>query len=125
MILCVHCGRQNRRASQFCTFCGSRLAEEGLVVARLSLVGGVENREYLVSGAERSIGRDEANDIVILDQEMSARHARIVCREERFWVEDLDSRNGTFVNGTRIAESTLLHDADLLKMGSTLMEFRA
>ena len=56
---------------------------------------------------------------------MSAQHARITYDDDCFWVEDLQSTNGTFVNGERISEMTQLQDEDLLKMGRTLMKFKA
>ena len=124
MILCTHCGKQNKNESHFCTFCGNRISAHPYVVGHLVLLGESDNREYLIAEADRSIGRDEVNDISIEDTEMSSRHARISLTEEGFWVEDLHSTNGTFVNGKRIEEPTRLHNDDLLKMGHTLLKFR-
>ena len=55
-------------------------------------------------GEETVLGRDETADIVLTDtsDELSRRHARIVLRDEDVIVEDLDSPNGTFVNGQRV-----------------------
>lgn len=123
MILCGHCGHQNRGRSAFCTFCGNGLPKDGIVVGRLVLLG-EEAREYLIADVERTIGRDPANDLVVEDDEISGQHARILFRDNDFWVEDLDSRNGTHVNGTRIESATLLRNEDLLRLGSTLMKFQ-
>lgn len=123
MILCTHCGHQNMNTSSFCTFCGNRVPEEGNIVGRL-IVLGEHQLEYLIGDVERSMGRDPGNDLVVDDDEMSAHHARISFREQSFWVEDLESRNGTFVNGSRIGESTRLRNEDLLRMGHTLMKFQ-
>lgn len=124
MIFCTHCGHQNRNESSFCTFCGNGLPDDRYIVGRLVILDEARKREYLVADADRHIGRDMGNDIVIHDGEMSARHARIACRHQGFWLEDLHSTNGTYVNGERICASTLLRDEDLLKMGRTLMKFR-
>jgi len=125
MILCTHCGHQNRSESSFCTFCGNRLPEDHLVVGRLILMHQQEAREYLIADADRYLGRDMNNDIVIYgDSEISGRHARISFRGDGFWVEDLHSTNGTFVNGERITEPVRLEDEDLLKLGRTLLKFK-
>ena len=124
MVLCTHCGKQNSNESQFCSFCGNRISDYSYIVGRLILLGDQEGQEYLMAEADRSIGRDTVNDIVIVDTEMSARHARISQANEEFWVEDLDSTNGTHVNGRRIEASTRLRDDDLIKMGRTLLKFK-
>lgn len=71
-------------------------------------------------GAERwpldrdatTIGRWEGNDIVLGDQEASRRHAQIRRDAGRYVLVDLGSKNGTFVNGVRIAGATPLRDGD-------------
>jgi len=124
MILCIHCGAQNREKSNFCAFCGSRLAEESFIVGRLVLLENGVNQEYLLAEADRHIGRDGSNDIAVDDPQMSARHARIFLVEGKFWVEDLGSRNGTYLNGNRISACACLQDEDLLKMGQTVLKFK-
>ncbi len=125
MILCTNCGNQNKNDNAFCTFCGNKLAEDPFIVGRLILLGDEGNREYLVGDSARTIGRDGANDLVVDDEEVSSRHARITYDDGCFWVEDLNSTNGTFVNGERISAITRLQDDDLLKMGHILMKFTA
>src|SRR5688500_650560 len=48
---------------------------------------------------EYTIGRDDSNSIPVPDGSISSKHARLLRNERGFWVEDLGSRNGTFVNG--------------------------
>lgn len=57
------------------------------------------------------------------DNAASRQHARIDVRDDGVTVTDLESRNGTFVNGQRIHEA-FLHDGDALRVGSTLLVFR-
>lgn len=63
------------------------------------------------------IGRAEECDIRPLSDEVSRRHCAVRIEPGVVWVEDLGSRNGTFVNGHRIAEKTKVYDDDLIKVG--------
>lgn len=65
-----------------------------------------------------TIGRGLENEIVIKDLLASRRHVRLVPDARGFAVEDLDSRNGTYINGARITRGTLRED-DLLAVGRT------
>jgi hypothetical protein len=66
------------------------------------------------------IGREDT-DLAIDDVEMSERHAVVRRHSNRLQVEDLGSTNGTFVDGTRIAEPTLLGGGAEIKVGATLI----
>ncbi len=68
-----------------------------------------------------TLGRGEA-DVVIDDPEISRRHALVRACEGYFEIEDLDSLNGTWVNGSRIAESVRLEPGDVVRLGSTVLE---
>jgi DNA-binding response OmpR family regulator len=59
-----------------------------------------------------SIGRWKDNDVVVNDRWVSRYHAQIHREGEQFTIEDLKSKNGTVVNGRRIAEPTVLVDGD-------------
>ena len=69
-----------------------------------------------------SIGRDASNDIQLHDTEVSRRHAQIYGSKDVYTVSDLDSSNGTFVNG-RPVEAHRLESGDHLQIGRTLMLF--
>ncbi len=66
------------------------------------------------------IGREDT-DLTIDDDEMSRRHAVVRRHANRLQVEDLGSTNGTFVDGTRIAEPTLLGGGAEIKVGTTVL----
>ena len=71
-----------------------------------------------------TIGRLTSNAIAINDPSVSSRHARIARTMEGFVIEDLKSRNGTFVNGERVNEGKrLLVDNDLVRLGKVLFTF--
>ena len=70
------------------------------------------------------VGRGGNCDIPIGDEFASNLHAKIYEIEGRFYVEDLGSTNGTYVNGRRITYPTELRGGDQIKIGRTSMEFR-
>jgi DNA-binding response OmpR family regulator len=63
-----------------------------------------------------SIGRWEDNDVVVDDRWVSRYHAQIHRQGEQYVIEDLQSKNGTFVNGRRIATPTVLADGDEIQV---------
>jgi pSer/pThr/pTyr-binding forkhead associated (FHA) protein len=63
------------------------------------------------------LGRDAGATVVIDHGSVSRRHARVLVRETGAFVEDLQSRNGTFVNGKAIDGLTELHDGDVVALG--------
>ena len=73
------------------------------------------------------IGRDESCEIQIVDEMISRRHTQISCREEqdvrRFFIADLQSANGVFVNGRQVAEEIELNDGDTIKIGESKLFF--
>lgn len=69
------------------------------------------------------IGRHIDNAFVVNDDQASTHHARIVIEGPFFHLEDLDSTNGTFVDGTRINEPVQLKSESLIKIGSTIARF--
>jgi len=66
--------------------------------------------------AATTIGRWADNDVVVDDRWVSRYHARLRREGERYVVEDLGSKNGTFVNGQRIAGPTALSDGDVVQV---------
>lgn len=80
--------------------------------------------EYPVPAEGLSIGRRADNAVVLADPQVSRHHARIEPTEDRWDVVDLDSTNGTAVNGERITRRALA-PGDHLTIGSTTLEVRA
>jgi len=75
---------------------------------------------FPVDSAPVTIGRGGQNDLVIDGDEFaSARHARIEARGDGVWVQDLDSTNGTFVNGARVVGAERMSPGDVLRVGET------
>ena len=64
------------------------------------------------------IGRSEECDVRPLSEEVSRRHCAVHVGPAEVWVEDLGSRNGTFVNGAKLTEKTRLKDGDIIRVGA-------
>ena len=79
-----------------------------------------EGDEFQLNSAPVTVGRGGQNDLVLEGDEFaSARHARIEVRGDGVWVQDLESTNGTYVNGTRVAGAQRLDAGDVLRVGAT------
>ncbi len=100
--------------------------ESGLRV-RLTIVGNTKpTKAYDVNLVDQVvIGRHPTECAVIItdDPEISARHCQLVCEDEAVFVRDLESRNGTLVNGVPIVGRHKLCDDDLLSLGRTNLRF--
>lgn len=70
-----------------------------------------------------TLGRARSNSIVLDDMLVSRHHARISADDHGLVIEDLGSRNGTFVNGRRV-QSTRLHEGDRIGIGASTFEVR-
>jgi hypothetical protein len=92
-------------------------AELGRLVVVASPGGEPEEGSSLPLDAIATIGRDVNNAIVVDDQFASAEHAILTFRGRAWYVEDLDSTNGTYVNGVPVAEVTPLAFGDVVQVG--------
>ncbi|MCH9655278.1 MAG: SpoIIE family protein phosphatase [Planctomycetes bacterium] len=80
---------------------------------------------YSLSGEETVMGRHPDCQIQLDSNMVSRRHAHVVGDGDQYFVEDLGSGNGTFVNGKKIEGRTLLAHEDRLKVGPILFRFEA
>ncbi|KWZ99827.1 MAG: FHA domain-containing protein [Anaerococcus vaginalis] len=74
-------------------------------------------QEYYYIGENNTIGRDDKNTICIKDKYLSSFHARIILDQGIYFLEDLNSSNGTFLNDERISEAIELKNKDVIKFG--------
>jgi pSer/pThr/pTyr-binding forkhead associated (FHA) protein len=70
-----------------------------------------------------AIGRTADNHLVIEDPFASANHAMVVWRENSWWIEDLSSHNGTYLNDERVSEPKALASGDRIRVGGTVLRF--
>ncbi|HVU11869.1 MAG TPA: FHA domain-containing protein [Phototrophicaceae bacterium] len=75
---------------------------------------------YPLEGKTLAIGRDLANDIVIQDPEVSRYHLRLHFSQQGYWIEDLRSTNGTYINSEPLHERQCLEPNDILKLGTMI-----
>lgn len=73
-------------------------------------------RKILIDQQELVFGRDETCDLVIPERQVSRLHARISVTGDRYVLTDLDSKNGTFVNGQPLTEPWSLQDGDEIQI---------
>lgn len=82
-------------------------------------------RGFPLKRTETVIGRDPLCDMLIDSQGVSRRHARIICRDDRYYIDDLESVNGTYLNRERVRKPMLLHDGDTIHFYRVSGIFRA
>jgi phosphoserine phosphatase RsbU/P len=99
---------------------GSLTSESVAAVPSASLIvvdpNGHRNR-VAISPLPFRIGRQPESELIIRDSRASRTHARIVLEGDEYWVEDCESRHGTFVNGKRITRQAL-RNSDKIEFGA-------
>ncbi len=105
-----------------------QLTRKTTVGARRTLVGSLTpdaapDNVYPLLDSAYTLGRASTNTIAIPDGSVSSQHARIVRTPDGFVLEDLQSRNGTFVNGEQVTDKRLLADGDLIRLGKVILTF--
>jgi DNA-binding winged helix-turn-helix (wHTH) protein len=108
-------------------FCGPALDEETGAdagnFAPFRIVHG--NRKIPLSAGENILGRDPDASVHVDHASVSRRHARISVLGSNVVLEDLASRNGTFLAGRRIDSPVELHDGDIIGLGPVTLTFQA
>lgn len=70
-----------------------------------------------------TLGRGSQNQVCLQDNFTSQEHAVIFQRDGHFWLEDLHSSNGTYINGQQINEPIVLSKGDQIKIGGVTFQF--
>ena len=114
-----------REAHLVRTVHGFGYAFEGGAAAasRFRLVRG--GTEIALDDGENVLGRDDQAGKIIADTSVSRRHAKITVSRDTATLEDLGSKNGTFVDDRRIDGPTVLGDGDTIRLGLVTLVFRA
>ena len=133
---CFRCGASNPSTRLFCTSCGYELADKRSVndrymgpngrpiLARLTIQNGpMGGHSYLFHQDVTTIGRTNGNDLIISGRTVSRRHARLWFDNGRWYLEDLQSANGTLINNVRIYQPVALNDGDVINYGDEVVVF--
>ncbi|MEY3103205.1 MAG: FHA domain-containing protein [Candidatus Nanopelagicaceae bacterium] len=96
------------------------LAENSAML--VSLIGPSKGARYLLEPEVTQIGRATTNEIFLDDVTVSRKHAQVLKREKRYFLQDLGSLNGTYLNGELVSEKPL-NDGDELQIGKYRMHF--
>jgi pSer/pThr/pTyr-binding forkhead associated (FHA) protein len=90
---------------------------------RLPVEGRPSRVSLVLDRPALTIGRGSASDLVLVDSQVSRRHAQIRREQGAAVLYDLHSRNGTFVNGRRVAGSRILGPGDVIRVGGMELVF--
>ena len=94
-------------------------------MATLDIIqGGEIGRKYELTETDSVLGRSPDCDVVIDAAAVSRRHAIIEKNGGGYFLRDLGSRNGTYVNGTRVEERAPLHNGDRIVVCDVVFQFR-
>ncbi|HEY1105604.1 MAG TPA: FHA domain-containing protein [Agromyces sp.] len=92
---------------------------------RLVITNGAKSgTEFPLGTDEITIGRSSDSAIIIRDDYTSTHHARLMLWNGRWMIQDLDSTNGTFLNGSRVTVPTPIPLGATVKVGATTFELR-
>jgi hypothetical protein len=82
----------------------------------LMVEGATPGRRIFIDGPVLLIGRDDTCDLVIPERQVSRYHASISIERDQYLLRDLDSKNGTFVNGKEVEDAHALQDGDEIQI---------
>ena len=146
---CTRCGHRNPDDARFCANCGHQLQDDATLTFTPVEVEGEDTGEEVFQPAEEleegqallvvkrganagstflidkdltTAGRHPESDIFLDDVTVSRRHAEIQRRDDKFYVQDKGSLNGTYVNRQRV-EETPLASGDELQIGKFKLTF--
>ena len=100
---------------------GDKLAvqKKPAITLYIKIGRGLENvRRFLQP--EVMIGRDPNCDLAMIDEALSAHHARLTHHHGQWWLEDLNSTNGTFLNREKLNTAAVVITGDKFKCGNTV-----
>ncbi|HEV2235967.1 MAG TPA: FHA domain-containing protein, partial [Ktedonobacterales bacterium] len=133
---CFRCGSANDPRDRYCTTCGYELSGRRGAVDRFLLPNGrplrcrilvrngpLAGQRFILHQDVTTLGRTQGNDIILPHPTVSRFHARLEFRDGQWYLEDLNSSNGTCVNRVRIDRPAPLMEGDELRLGDEVMDF--
>ena len=98
------------------------LSPELSTTLRISFRDNPEQEAFVIKQTDVLLGRDPNCKVHIPDETISAQHARLYLIDQNWWIHDLNSTNGTFLNDERIDQPCILADNDLLQVGNVKLK---
>ncbi len=89
-------------------------------IAKLIVKKGLSPEVHCITSASVTVGRAAASDFQISAEGVSRSHSQIVRRGSEYFISDLGSTNGTFVNGKRVETETKLSHGDMIELGKAI-----
>jgi pSer/pThr/pTyr-binding forkhead associated (FHA) protein len=90
----------------------------------LSISNTLDDQTRTYTTTEVLIGRNPGSTFPIRNETVSSSHARLIYRQNQWWVEDLHSTNGTFLNEERVFTPTVVMDGDDLRCGQVNLQVK-
>ena len=91
----------------------------------VAMDGEQKGEDFRVRDGQNILGSGPEADIVIRDGTVSARHASLRYKDQRFYLTDLDSSNGTYLNhGAESIAREEWHDNDMVRIGAISLKFK-
>ena len=90
----------------------------GLEIIKSGNARGIKEGSIIPIRSDLSIGRKDGNSIVMSDQHVSGNHAKIIVRNNGLYLEDLNSTNGTYLNGNKLKGKAKLSNKDEIRIGN-------
>lgn len=110
-------------ASQETDLFDSPFENDPLYPRLMVLEGPNSGQEFLLNKLRNSVGRATSNTVTLPDESMSRQHLEIVQNpDDTYTLKDLQSVNGTYLNGTKVREADLFH-GDRIEVGQTILQF--
>ena len=104
---------------------GDKLATQKISTLTLHFkIGEGKESVQQFSQPEIMIGRDTNCDLSMMDEALSAHHARLTHHHGQWWLEDLNSTNGTFLNREILTTPAVVITGDQFKCGNTIFDIR-
>jgi len=135
LLNCSHCGHPLRPGARFCNICGESvrpLPQVAQSVSPSAPAGGslaaslvaADGRTFPLAAPLTIVGRTAGCNVVLPHDTVSSHHAEIITDGHTYAVRDLGSRNGTWVNGRKIATECPLSPGDRVAFGQVVCTFQ-
>ncbi len=94
--------------------------KDQISIPPIILIANIDNAtfEHSYIQPEIIIGRDPTCDLILDQETISFRHCKLFHQNKQWWVVDLNSTNGTYLNNSLVESATVLTDDDALRLGS-------